>query len=462
MKRIATFPLVALILLGFASCDFQLDPNEIKMVVTVNQDTAETIDDAWDAYPNGINPGFTSTTYTVDELFALYSSTYLTSTMSPSEIETTQKGFSAFCTSSVADYSFPEGDQKFWVIASVTYNYKGKVLPGSLIYCTHGPDKDHMTPISPRYFVIDSHWTMTGADEFPSVGAAPVIALAHMDAVYVCPDQMAAGEAQPYLVEEETAQRTIAMAKAALGFLREQGMAPLKICEGYSIGYSQGGASALAVQREIEKDAALETAIGFHGTYSGAGPYSMTVTLDQWKEWSDGLGPKGNGPEDLAFPAAIGLIARAWDAYYGDLLGANTAESCFLSDAFVASGALADIDARSHNIGYINAKIKYAAGGKISTLLKAGWDTNASYKFMQIAQSNDLTQGWTPTHPIVFFHSTEDEVVPYANTEAAIAAFPEGLTTLHQQTGNHSEVGIKFYSWLGLQKGFPMAKPKVD
>ena len=78
---------------------------------------------------------------------------------------------------------------------------------------------------------------------------------------------------------------------------------------------------------------------------------------------------------------------------------------------------------------------------------------------MQIAQSNDLLDGsWTPTHPIVFFHSTEDEVVPYANTERAMEVFPSNLTTLHQQTGDHSSVGVQFYSWLGLQKGFPMAK----
>ena len=380
------------------------------------------------------------------ELFNLYSTSYLTG-MSESEKANTQLGFEAFCKASISDYGFK--DNPYWVIASVTYSYDAKTLPGSLIYCTHGESKESAKPISPRYFVIDCHWTMTGADEFPSQGAAPVLALAHMDAVYVCPDQMAAGEAQPYLCETVTANRTIAMAKAAMGFLSAQNMAPLMICEGYSIGYSQGGASALAVHRAIEQDSAFETAIGFRGTYSGAGPYSMVTTLN---EWSDAGA--------LEFPAAIGLIALAWDEYYSDLLGSNTAVSKFLSANFRNSGALTQIAARSANIGVINHTIKsYVGAGNatIANLLASDWK-NESYKFMQIAQENDLLTGWTPRHPIVFFHSTEDEVVPYANTQAAMAAFPAELTTLHNQTGDHSSVGVKFYSWLGLQKGFPMAK----
>ena len=444
MKKFAILPVAALVLFGLVACEF--DFGEPTLVSSVNPETSETNDDAWTVYPNGINV-VSSTTYTVGELFNLYSTSYLAG-MSESEKANTQLGFEAFCKASISDYGFK--DNPYWVIASVTYSYETKTLPGSLIYCTHGESKESAKPISPRYFVIDCHWTMTGADEFPSQGAAPVIALAHMDAVYVCPDQMAAGEAQPYLCETVTANRTLAMAKAAMGFLSAHEMAPLKVCEGYSIGYSQGGASALAVHRAIEQDAQLEQAIGFRGTYSGAGPYSMVTTLNEW-----------SAAGALEFPAAIGLIALAWDEYYSDLLGSNTAVNKFLSANFRNSGALTQIADRSANIGVINSTVKNyvgAANATVANLLASDWNTNSSYKFMQIAQENDLLTGWTPRHPIVFFHSTEDEVVPYANTQAAMAAFPAELTTLHNQTGDHSSVGVKFYSWLGLQKGFPMAK----
>ena len=429
-----------MVLFGLASCDIQIDESGFKLVTTTNEATSETVDDAWSAYPDGITV-VSSARYTIDELFAQYANSYL-SGMSDSEKANTQLGFQAFCKASIADYDIPSTDEKYWEIASVTYDYHGVTLPGSLIWCTDGSEHK---PINPRDFVIDSHWTMTGAEEFPSVSKPPVIALAHMDAVYVCPDQMAAGEAQPYLCEAITADRTLAMVKAAMGFLRERGMSPLKVCEGYSIGYSQGGASALAVHRAIEQDADLCKAMGFCGTYSGAGPYNMELTLNEWIAQGT-----------LEFPAAIGLIALAWDNYYAEQLGGYSAENYFLSANYRNSGALTDIAARSSSIGTINNKItSYVGTPTIANLLADDWKTNANYHFLEIAQSNNLLTGWTPTHPIVFFHSTQDEVVPYANTQQAVSVFPASLVKKFDQEGNHSEVGVKFYSWLGLQKGFP-------
>lgn len=450
MNRIKLLFLPALILATLASCEIEFG---YEIVGKVNEETSKTVKGAWSGYPapntaNGITI-VSSQRYTVDELFSRYASSYLTS-MSESERSNTRLGFEAYCNASISDYDIPYETEKYWNIASVTYGYEGKTLPGCIIWCSYGPEN---TPVNPRYVVVDSHWTMTGDNEFPSKGNAPVIALAHMDAIYICPDQMAASEAQPYLCEAITASRTLGMLKAALGFFDDMGMEPLEICQGYSIGYSQGGASALAVHRAIEQDSALEQAIGFHGTYSGAGPYSMTITLNEWKQWSK--------TGDLAFPAAIGLIALGWDAFYADEMGANTAVNCFLSQAFRDSGALEMIATRSANIGSVNNRLRATMGSgnlTVDKLLAPDWDTNPSYKFMELAGSNDLLTGWTPRHPIVFFHSTEDEVVPYANSLEAIKAFPANLTTLHNQTGNHSNTGVQFYSWLGLQKGFPMTE----
>jgi hypothetical protein len=36
---------------------------------------------------------------------------------------------------------------------------------------------------------------------------------------------------------------------------------------------------------------------------------------------------------------------------------------------------------------------------------------------------NDLTHGWKPVHPVKFYHSSDDNVVPYDNVEAAMASF---------------------------------------
>ena len=440
MKKLAILSLVALAVCGLVSCEIDFG---FSLVSNVSEETSQIAEDAWAIYPDGITV-VSSQSYSIAGLFARYSSSYL-SGMSDADRANTQMGFEAFCKASVNDYPFANSDDElYWEIASVTYEYQGKTLPGSLIWCSYGYGH---TPINPRYFIIDSHWTMTGAEEFPSGGTVPAIALSHMDAVYICPNQMAEGEAQPYLCEEITADRTVAMAKAAMGFFHNMGMAPLAVCEGYSIGYSQGGASALAVHRAIEQDANLTRAIGFRGTYSGAGPYDMNLTLEKWNE-----------NNNLSFPAALGLIALAWDEYYADRENGHSAVDYFLSQKYRDSGALDDIAARSAGIGSINNKISSAVGAlTMENLLTADWDSDA-YAFKAIATGNNLLAGWTPTHPIVFFHSTDDEVVPFANTQAAMEYFPASLTTLHKQIGDHSSVGVKFYSWLGLQKGFPMAK----
>lgn len=450
MKHFSILPAAALALLWIPSCDIQIDKDSFQVVSTVDEETTRIADGAWSIYSDlaGITVDEPNTHYyTVSELFTLYSSVYFKdgSGVSDSEKDIFQNGFKAFCNGSLGGYDIPASDEKYWEVARITYNYGGKDLPGKLIWCTHG---EAHTPINPRYVIIDSHWTMTGAEEFPSVGTPPVIALARMDAVYICPDQMADGEPQPYLCEEVTANRTIAMVKASLGYLDSIGMDPLQSCEGYSIGYSQGGASALAVHRAIEKDSPLSQAIGFSGTYSGAGPYNMNLTLEKWIE---------NGT--LTFPAAIGLIALAWDCYYPEEVGANSAVNCFLSQKFRDSGALADIAARSSNIGAINAKIAASVGSvNVNQLLAADWDSD-SYAFKGIATSNNLLDGsWYPEHPVVFFHSKDDEVVPFANSTSARDLFKDHCpVTLIEKEGYHSQVGADFYTWMGMQQGFPNA-----
>lgn len=63
-------------------------------------------------------------------------------------------------------------------------------------------------------------------------------------------------------------------------------------------------------------------------------------------------------------------------------------------------------------------------------------------------EKNDLTKGWTPTHKIKLYHGEADDIVPYANSEAVVEAFPEmaTLSTSGWGTGGHMGTCIK---WLG-------------
>jgi hypothetical protein len=66
-------------------------------------------------------------------------------------------------------------------------------------------------------------------------------------------------------------------------------------------------------------------------------------------------------------------------------------------------------------------------------------------------ESNNLLTGWTPTYPMVVFHSKYDEVVPYSNYENAKKAF-SNTTMFHGVIYNtrmilkHYDVGLIFYA----------------
>jgi hypothetical protein len=70
-------------------------------------------------------------------------------------------------------------------------------------------------------------------------------------------------------------------------------------------------------------------------------------------------------------------------------------------------------------------------------------------------ESNNLTQGWTPSHAIFMYHSYEDNVVPEINRECAAYIFGSWVIKLHASFGDmqfdHIGSGIQFF--LGTNEG---------
>ncbi|MBR1544300.1 MAG: hypothetical protein IJ626_05350 [Muribaculaceae bacterium] len=60
--------------------------------------------------------------------------------------------------------------------------------------------------------------------------------------------------------------------------------------------------------------------------------------------------------------------------------------------------------------------------------------------------SNDMTQGWTPQHAILLFHSNSDNVVPYVNSQRATANLGR-WAVLHTSTLGHDHIdaGTDFF-----------------
>ena len=54
--------------------------------------------------------------------------------------------------------------------------------------------------------------------------------------------------------------------------------------------------------------------------------------------------------------------------------------------------------------------------------------------------SNDVTQGWTPTHHIMMYHSKADTTVPYDNAERAVAKLGKWAVLF---TANYNQDHVK-------------------
>lgn len=72
--------------------------------------------------------------------------------------------------------------------------------------------------------------------------------------------------------------------------------------------------------------------------------------------------------------------------------------------------------------------------------------------FVSALEDNNLTKNWTPAHPVVLFHSLYDEVMPFVNYEKAKAAFANtamfhGIIYNTRMLQKHNDVWKMFYAF---------------
>lgn len=215
-----------------------------------------------------------------------------------------------------------------------------------------------------------------------------------------------------------------------------------------SIGYSQGGAVAMATQRFIEQND-LTDELNFTGSICGDGPYSPLATLlyyvDQYRQG-----------KPLSMPTVLPLILKGMcdsNPYMK-----NHQVSDYLTPYMLNSGILDWLAEKEKTTDDItSAWDSYFSNNKLTignsvqpsvqNYLNALYDANPNYTsvagvplpnhrgliedFHLALESNDLTKGWIPQHAIFLYHSYDDSVVPEANRESASNAFGNWAIKLH-------------------------------
>ncbi len=373
-----------------------------------------------------------------------------------------------------------------------------------------------------KNIVVGCHSTITDNASCPSKSISPISecgiasAMFASNSLVVFPDYEGFGSTadrpQAYLCQEATARQVVDGIAAAREELvkRHHG----SIHDGHKtvvIGYSQGAAVAMAVQKYLEQGFPGEQpkteAIHFAGIVCADGPYDPLATIKKYV--SD---------DRLYMPAIAPLMVKGLCETHPLLAGRYRADDFLYAD-FLNSGILRWIVDKTHTVNEIQQSLcdysidhslgtgeyETSTGDPVFTMYGQAdlhpdshmsqtdgyiamnvinndnyyWRTtsgsrfappsqmlkkelldfingksaksDAHTNFLMALEANNMLTGWTPTHPMVVFHSKYDEVIPFVNYENAKRAFSttamfHGIIYNTRMIKMHNDVGLIFYA----------------
>ncbi len=309
---------------------------------------------------------------------------------------------------------------------------KNKVRLSAKIYYYAGPSKFDRIILSCHPTVTENRATPTGYSPIDG----DVKRLTHSygyETIVVCPDYCGYGVSShlqhPYLIGDITARNCLDAVPAAIDGMKKLGYNFEDDYKTDIVGYSQGGATALACAKYLEGSSCPKTIkdkVHYCQTACGDGPYSPVATVQQYLRWGN---PNGDN-KNLDYACVLPLIVMAAKEAYNEGCMRTVEVDSFFSEEFNKAKIAELIRTKSVSTGVLDKKIVEAMGNGKKRPIDVFSDkfinkttgefntTTKEYKcLMRALDMADLTKGWTPTHPIYFFHLKCDKTVPYTNFE---------------------------------------------
>ena len=290
----------------------------------------------------------------------------------------------------------------------------------------------------PCDLVLCAHSTIADDLQAPTKDGSIETLLLQGDRVLILPDYQGFGASKdrvhPYINHDLCARHCIDALKAGYKVFSDRCGFPLHPdWKFYLIGDSQGGANMLATQKWIDTHGDFAERWRFQYSYCAVGPYSPRITFEKYFE-----------QKVLDYPVVMPLTLKAMFAAYPDILG-KWKEDDFYSETYLQHKSDIDlmISSKEFSANTINSVIFQMFPHTGETGIKPGeqiymtdivnpevCDMNSEKckALFQCFERNDLTKGWTPTHPIHLYHDKGDTYVSYANSEAVVEAFPDKAT----------------------------------
>ncbi len=285
--------------------------------------------------------------------------------------------------------------------------------------------------------------------------------------------------AHPYLYQELTARQVVDAVRYGKALYENASQTksfrhPIRSnFRSISMGYSQGGSVAMATHRFIEQNN-LVNELHFVGSICGDGPYDPMATLMFYMQ-------KDLNGDHMSMPVVLPLIVKGMlDS--NPYMRSHKAEDYFTQE-FLDTGVMDWIASKNFTTDEIADKWKKMAQNGQTTV----FDTHGRammrnimnpecYNYFKLLYqqnpttymtadgiplpthrgviedlhfalaSNDMTEGWTPQHAILLFHSKSDNVVPYANAQRAKAKFGRWAVLHTSNLGHdHVDAGTDFF-----------------
>ena len=400
---------------------------------------------------------------------------------------------------------FYHGDNSSWrdiywfSFAYPSLNSKGEICTLSSLACMPDDDCDKINNV-----VIGCHATITAQIECPTAmkykslkqtndtdflmdhaSSGWVFHSSESDAPYynlvIIPDYEGYGLSvnvpHPYLSEEVTARQVVDAVRYGIELYKSSPLVadirhPFRDeWRSFSVGYSQGGGTAMAVHRFIEQNNLVDE-LHFTGSICGAGPYNPIATMMEYINQAE-------NDKTLNMVIVMPLILKGMcdsNPYMR-----NHKVSDYLSKKFLDTGIIEWLDKKqlSHDDikdewddliddgkdgdkNYYKDVLKKGGKGYLKKILTEGgynyfkhfydteepaykdryffYDNNSglSYNYFfdvyelerptirglfedlhKALSYNDLTKGWNPEHPLYLYHSYLDDAVPVQNRTSA-------------------------------------------
>ena len=288
----------------------------------------------------------------------------------------------------------------------------------------------------PKRMILVSHYTVCSNAEAPSNCFSLEGVLVNSGYGLIIPDYIGYGvsaqEGHPYLVMDVTAHNVVDMYLAVKPWLEAVG----RSADDPSLdlmGYSQGGATTMAVQYLIETEYSNANSIDhimLHRVFAGGGPYDVKATYERFVT-----------TDTAGYPVAVPLVLQGM--IKGNKLNMELSD---MMKPFLCE----HMDEWINSKRFTSAQINQLIGTKVThELLTDEAMEQKSEKVAELYKAmtlNSITAyDWDPQASVYMMHSIDDETVPYTNATHARSHWKDANITYNfGHYGGHVMTCLRF------------------